>query len=181
MKIVTLIVMNGFGSVFLLVGCLCLANVPASGQEVLFSIERSLNKDQIVYFLHLDEKGCPKREDPISLLWLDNEHTGELVPVNWLKKKFGYGIQILSQTSDEVRFKFVSYEQKLFTLKKDVLGNYGVFATINNRMMKISHVFLKIEGGTFWKPNITEVTVTGFTESANTRILETFKPYFHAD
>jgi len=146
------------------------------GQDVLFTIERSLNEDQIVYFLHLDENGLLRKDEPISLKWLDNENSGELVPVNWIKKKFGYGIEIIQQEEEKVTFKFVSYDKKVFTVKKDASGNYGVFGKINDKRMKIRHIYLKMEGGTFWKPNITEVAVMGYHELANTHTKETFNP-----
>lgn len=168
--------MSRLKDIWFIVGFLLLSIVSVEGQEVLFTIERSLNNDQIIYFLHLDENGLPKDQDPIQLKWLDNEHTGELIPVNWLKKKFGYGVEILSQNGEEVTFKFVSYDKTYFTLKKDLWGNYGVFAQINAHMMKIKHVYLKIDGGSFWKPNITEVAVSGFNESANISVYETFNP-----
>ncbi|WP_166145816.1 DUF4833 domain-containing protein [Cyclobacterium plantarum] len=146
------------------------------GQQVLFTIERSLNEDQIVYFLHLNENGLPKKGEPISLKWLDNEKSGGLVPVNWIKKKFGYGLDIIQQEEDKVNFKFVSYDKKVFTLKKDASGNYGVFGKINDKRMKIRHIYLKMEGGTFWNPNITEVAVMGYHELANTHVKVTFNP-----
>jgi len=37
----------------------------------------------------LDEKGLPEKENAIQVKWLDNEKTGDLVPVNWIKKKLG--------------------------------------------------------------------------------------------
>lgn len=168
--------MRWFSGILFMMGVLVLSNVSAQTQQILFTIERSLNEDQIVYFLHLDENGQPARENPISLKWLDNENTGEMVPVNWIKKKFGYGIEILSHEEEQVTFKFVSYDKKQFTLKKDFFGNYGVFATINDRVMKIRHVYLEIDGGSFWKPNITEVSVMGLNELANTSVKETFNP-----
>jgi hypothetical protein len=168
--------MRGYIASLYVLFLIFLTNVSAHGQGVLFTIERSLNKDQIVYFLHLDENGLPEKEKPISLQWLDNENTGELVPVNWIKKKFGYGIEILSHKGDELSFKFVSYSKKRFLLKKDLFGNYAVFAKINEQMMKIRHIYLEMDGGSFWKPNITEVSVLGFHELANTSLKETFKP-----
>jgi hypothetical protein len=163
-------------SILFMFGTLPPLSISANGQEVLFAIERSLNKDQVIYFLHVDENGLLKSESPISLKWLDNERTGELTPVNWIKKKFGYGIEILTQEADEMTFKFVSYDEKIFTLRKDHHGNYGVFAEINDRMLKIRHIYLQIEGGSFWKPNITQVFVSGFNELANTIAIETFNP-----
>lgn len=168
--------MRWFTGILFLLGVLVFPDVSAQTQQILFTIERSLNEDQIVYFLHLDENGNPEKENPISLKWLDNEKTGELVPVNWIKKKFGYGINIISYDVEQVSFKFVSYDKKIFTLKKDLFGNYGVFAKINDRMMKIRHIYLEIDGGSFWNPNITEVAVMGFHELANTSIKETFNP-----
>jgi len=168
--------MNGIRNGLCILGFLMLTQVWAQEPQIIFTIERSLNEDQIVYFLHLDENGLLRQENPISLKWLDNEKTGELVPVNWIKKKFGYDVEILSHEGDRLTFKFVSYEKKIFTLKKDHFGNYGVFAKINERMMKIRHIYLEIDGGSFWKPNITEVAVMGFHELANTRIKETFNP-----
>jgi hypothetical protein len=168
--------MNRLKGIWFMTGFLLLSCVSVEAQGVLFTIERSLNKDQIIYFLHLDENGLPEAENPISLKWLDNEKTGELVPVHWIKKKFGYGIEILSQKEEEVIFKFVSYDKKYFTLKKDSWGNYGVFAQINNHSMKINQIFLKIDGGSFWKPNITQVSVRGVNELANLSVYETFNP-----
>ncbi|MEX0882629.1 MAG: DUF4833 domain-containing protein [Cyclobacteriaceae bacterium] len=165
-----------FAGLFSILFILFIPVFSSLGQEVLFTIERSLNEDQIVYFLHLDENGLPKKDEPISLKWLDNENSGQLVPVNWIKKKFGYGIHIIHQEVDRVEFKFVSYDKKVFTLKKDASGNFGVFAKINDNRMKIRHIYLKIEGGSFWKPNITEVAVMGYHELANTHTKETFNP-----
>ncbi len=157
-------------------GAALLPNVLAQSQQKLFTIERSLNEDQIVYFLHLDEKGLPLEENPIQIKWLDKEKTGELVQINWIKKKFGYGIEILSQNEEQITFRFVSYDKKVFTLKKDNSGNYNVFGTINNCPMKIEHIYLEMDGGSFWKPNITEVAVKGIHELANTRLIATFNP-----
>lgn len=168
--------MSRFIGILSVLGVLVLTNVSAQNPEILFTIERSLNEDRIVYFLHLDEKGNPAKETPISLKWQDNQNSGELVPINWIKKRFGYGIDILSHQGDQVTFQFVSYDKKIFTLKKDLFGNYGVFAKINERMMKIRHIYLEIDGGSFWKPNITEVAVMGLHELANTRMKETFNP-----
>ncbi len=165
-----------FNTFLILFGLLLLSHVSSKAQQILFTIERSLNKDQIVYFLNLDENGHLEKENPISLKWLDNEKTGELVPIDWIKKKYGYGIVILSQEAQELTFKFVSYDEKLFILKKDLFGNYEVFAKINDRMMKIRHVYLKIDDGSFWKPNIAEVSVLGVSEFANTEVKETFNP-----
>lgn len=85
--------MSRIKDIWFIVGFLLLSIVSVEGQEVLFTIERSLNNDQIIYFLHLDENGLPKDQDPIQLKWLDNEHTGELIPVNWLKKKLVMGLK----------------------------------------------------------------------------------------
>lgn len=166
-------------AVFLLLllgGAAFLPNALGQTRQKLFSIERSLNEDQIVYFLHLDEKGLPLEDNPIQIKWLDNEKTGELVQINWIKKKFGYGIEILSQNEDQITFRFVSYDEKIFSLKKDNSGSYNVYGTINNCLMKIDHIYLEMEGGSFWKPNITKVTVHGIHELANTRLIATFNP-----
>ncbi|MEX2511530.1 MAG: DUF4833 domain-containing protein [Cyclobacteriaceae bacterium] len=100
-----------FTGMFSILYLLFIPGFPSLGQQVLFTIEKSLNEDQIVYFLHLDENGLPKKDEPISLKWLDNENSGQLVPVNWIKKKFGYGIQIIHQEEDRVEFKFVSHDK----------------------------------------------------------------------
>ncbi|WP_375584497.1 DUF4833 domain-containing protein [Cyclobacterium xiamenense] len=168
--------MSGICNGLCILGFFMLNQVLAQDTQVLFTIERSLNEDQIVYFLHLDEAGLLRKENPVSLKWLDNQKTGELVPVNWIKKKFGYDIRILSHDGDRLTFKFVSYDKKIFTIKKDLFGNYAVFAKINERVMKIRHIYLEIDGGSFWKPNITQVAVMGFQELANTRIKEIFNP-----
>ncbi len=80
--------MRWFTGILFILGVLVLPDVSAQTQQILFTIERSLNRDQIVYILHLDVNRNPAKENPISLKWLDNEKTGELVQ-EYFKKEFG--------------------------------------------------------------------------------------------
>jgi hypothetical protein len=144
-------------------------------QEALFRIERSINYDQVLYFAQVDVNGQLIKEKPIELYWYYSEN-GNIKPVNWIKRKFGYGVNILEQNENEVKFQFVSYDKQDFTLKKNYAGYYKVFTCLNNRQIAISKIFVQIDGGSFWQPAISRVEIHGKDVTTGKTILELIKP-----
>jgi hypothetical protein len=143
--------------------------------KALFRIERSINNDQVLYFVRLDENSELNKDKPIEIYWLHKE-IEKIKPVNWIKKKFGYGVNILDQNKKELTFQFVSYDKLDFKLKKNKSGQYRVFACFNHREVELSRIFIHIDGGTFWKPAIPSVEIYGRNPATDKTILKIITP-----
>ena len=72
---------------------------------------------------------------------------------------------------------FVSYEKKKFFLIGDSEGKrYKAFMTINGKMAELKRIFIHLDGGTFWFPNIVDIEIVGKDPASQQEVIEHFKP-----
>ena len=55
-------------------------------------------------------------------------------------------------------------------------NKYHVFTTINNKDAILNRVFLKVEGGSFWIPNVVYLELKGIDVATGKEVMERFKP-----
>lgn len=91
-----------------------------------------------------------------------------------MQRKFAYGLESKSSNNpEEFELQFVSYKKLPLTLKKiDSDQKYHVFANINQKKIQIEKIFVRIEGGSFWLPNVKYAEITGIDASSNKIITE---------
>lgn len=88
-------------------------------------------------------------------------------------RKFAYGIESKTLDNEEFELQFVSYKKLPLTLKKiDSDQKYHVFVNVNQKRIQVEKIFVRIEGGSFWLPNIKYAEVTGIETSSNKTITE---------
>jgi hypothetical protein len=80
-------------------------------------------------------------------------------------------------TSGIYKLHFVSYKKQVFYLKRSLKDNqYKVYFILNNKEYLLQKLFVKIEGGTFWVPNVIYMELNGKDEYGGTTISYKFKP-----
>jgi uncharacterized protein YegP (UPF0339 family) len=117
--------------------------------------------------INTDRNGKIIAEEPISICWIYESKADAIENVPYLKKRFGYGVEILDKNAERVSFKFVSYDDLTFELKQNKSGKYKVFVLMSGTTMEIEDILVNIDGGTFWKPNVTQVIVNGYNYQSN--------------
>ena len=142
----------------------------------LFYVQRSPNTNTIVYELNADKNGKLNSEEPIHVYWIRYNEKGQKEELNYIQRKFAYGLTSKPLANDQYDIRFVSYKKFPLTLMKGNDGKYHIFATVNQKPMYITRVFLKIEGGSFWLPNVKYVEIKGIETSTGKEIVERFKP-----
>ncbi len=137
---------------------------PEGIKNMLFYIQRTINTNTIIYELNMNDNGELNLIEPIKMYWKDYATTGATEPLNFFQRKYAYGIDIKMIDSDKksFAFNFVSYKKKtLYLIKSLVDGKYSVFCQINNKLIPLTKIFVKIDGGTFWLPEVKYVELTG--------------------
>ena len=142
----------------------------------LFYVQRSPNINTIVYELNADKNGKLNTEEPIHVYWIRYGEKGQKEELSYIQRKFAYGLTTKALPNDQYDIRFVSYKKFPLTLMKGNDGKYHIFATVNQKPMYISRIFLKIEGGSFWLPNVKYVEIKGIETSTGKEIVERFKP-----
>jgi phosphatidylglycerophosphate synthase len=151
--------------------------VPSGNPNQLFYLQRTTNTNTIVCELNLDKKGIPDEESPVHVFWIRYPEGGIRKELNYIQRVFAYGIKSLPQGNGTYKLHFVSYKKQILTLMPSPKDNkYHVYATINQKQALLSRIFLKVDGGSFWAPNIVYMEMKGTDMATGKEIIERFKP-----
>ncbi|MFH6959201.1 DUF4833 domain-containing protein [Flavobacterium aquidurense] len=146
---------------------------PKNIDNMLFYIQRDPNVNTAIYTINYDENGKIDKSNPIKAYWIRYAEKGEIRDFNYMQRKYAYGIESKTVNNEEFELQFVSYKKLPFTLKKiDSDQKYHVFVSVNQKRIQVEKIFVRIEGGSFWLPNVKYAEVTGIDASSNKIITE---------
>ncbi|QKJ30903.1 DUF4833 domain-containing protein [Mucilaginibacter mali] len=142
----------------------------------LFYIQRDPNTNTLIYELNTDKSGNLDTDNPMHVYWIKYAEKGQREELNYIQRKFAYGITTKPIKNDEYDVRFVAYKKLPLNLQRSNDGKYHIFATIAKKQAILNRIFVKIDGGSFWIPNIIYVEMTGTDPSTGKEIAERFKP-----
>ena len=74
---------------------------------------------------------------------------------------------------EEYELNFVSYKKfPLRLVKSERAPGYEVYATVNQKKVILKRLYVHIEGGTFWAPNVKYIQVEGVNVSTGENMVE---------
>ncbi|MBL0328266.1 MAG: DUF4833 domain-containing protein [Bacteroidetes bacterium] len=152
---------------------------PQGIENMLFYIQRTINSNTIVYALNQNNDGSLNETEPIKVYWIKYEQGGKIDPLTYIQKNYAYGIKstLLDKEKKSYLIEFVSYHKRQFYLLKSKADNkYHVWGYFNNKLTILNNILVKIEGGTFWVPNIKYVEVKTMDPTVSEEITEIIKP-----
>ncbi|GGH00361.1 DUF4833 domain-containing protein [Pedobacter zeae] len=145
---------------------------PKNISNQLFYLQRDPNTNTIICQLNVDKHGVVNKDQPVNVFWMRYGDKGEKKELSYIQRKFAYGIISKNLGNDQFELRFTSHKKLPMYLNKSAADKkYHVFATINNKKMQIERIFLRIEGGTFWFPNVKYVEIKGFDASEPSKVL----------
>lgn len=146
---------------------------PKNIDNMLFYIQRDPNINTAIYALNYEENGKIDKSNPIKAYWIRYAEKGEKKDFSYIQRKFAYGIESKTLNNEEFELQFVSYKKLPLSLKKtDSDQKYHVFVSVNQKKIQVEKIFVRIEGGSFWLPNIKYAEVTGIDATSNKVITE---------
>jgi len=146
------------------------------GISRLFYVQRSSNANTIVYELKLGSNGQPDQDEPVHPYWIRYTEGGKKEDLSYIQRKFAYGVNSKALGNGKYDIRFVSYKKFPLTLMKGADGKYHIFATISQKQFIVNRIFVKIEGGSFWVPNVRYVEFKGTDPATGKEVTERFKP-----
>jgi len=100
-------------------------------------------------------------EEPVHVYWIRYTEQGQKQELNYIQRKFAYGISSTKIADEKYELYFVSYKKFKMRLMAGTDRKYHVFVSINNKEAILSKIYLHINGGSFWSPNVEYAEVTG--------------------
>jgi len=146
---------------------------PKNIDNMLFYIQRDPNINTAIYAINYQENGKIDKSNPIKAYWIRYAEKGVKKDFTYIQRKFAYGIESKAINNEDFELQFVSYKKLPLTLKKtDSDQKYHVFVNVNQKKIQVEKIFVRIEGGSFWLPNVKYAEVTGIDVASNKIITE---------
>ncbi len=145
---------------------------PKNVDNMLFYLQRDPNTNTLIYALNLKENGNIDASSPIQVYWIRYGEQGQKKDLGYIQRKFAYGIDTKALGGDKYEFRFVSHKKLPFYLQRTHDKSYHASVTINNHTIKVNRLFVRIQGGSFWLPNVKYAEVEGIDEATGKPIVE---------
>lgn len=149
---------------------------PKGIKNQMFYLQRDPNTNTIIYELNVNAKGEVNKVEPILVYWLRYDDNGEKKDLSYIQRKFAYGIQTKALGKDQYEIRFVSHKKiPMYLMQSKEDQKFHVYVTVNNKRIELSKIFVRIEGGSFWLPNVKYVELSGINTATNTPVVERIK------
>jgi len=150
--------------------------VPKGITNQLFYLQRDPNTNTIICELNVDTKGQVDQDSPVNVYWIRYQENKEKKELGYIQRKFAYGIESKSLGKDQYELRFVSHKKlPMYLVKSEGDNKYHVYVTVNKKKIQIERIFLRIEGGSFWLPNVKYAEIKGMNTATNSLITERIK------
>jgi len=146
----------------LLVTNLCFGNnhesypVPQKTNKLLFYLQRSHNKNTIVYELNTQADGTIDVKNPIKVSWIRFEEGGKRAELSFIQRR-AFGVKCrLADKSDKSDNSFIvqfnNFNKRDIRLVKTATGTYCALMKIDNETAELEDVFIKAENNAIGLP-----------------------------
>jgi hypothetical protein len=150
--------------------------VPAGIPNMLFYLQRDPDANTVVYQLNLTEQGALNEAEPVKAFWIRYGEKGQQKELNYIHRKLAYGLHFKRLGPERHEFRFVSHDNIRFELTKGKDGNFKVNCSIFDKPANLKKMYVRIEGGTFWVPNVRYVDFTGIEEATGKEVTRRYIP-----
>ncbi len=149
---------------------------PTGIANQLFYLQRDPNTNTIIYQLNVNAGGRLNWQEPVRVFWMRYAEGGQPKALNFVQRRFAYGLKVRQVEPDTFELRFVSYAKMPFYLvRSDADDQYRVYATIGRKRAVLKRIYVHIVGGSFWVPNVEYVELTGTDEATGADVTERIK------
>lgn len=148
--------------------------VPPHNPKQLFYLQRPANTNTLVYEVNI-ENNVLNKEKPIHVYWINYATNGQTEELNDIQRKYAYGVKTTDLGDNTFDFYLVAYKKLKLTLKEGEDKQYHAYATVNDKNMIITRIYLAVKGGSLFKPHIEYVELKGVDATNGVAIEEKIK------
>lgn len=143
-----------------------------SEPNMLFYLQRTPNENTVIYAVHQE-----LQREPIDIYWKRYQFDGRREELNYIQRTFAYGMKVKDK-GDRLEMRSVAYDKIPISVYKQANGELQdrAFIVVNDHAIILRRIFIAINGGTFWFPNVEYVEFSGNDPSTNALVVERFIP-----
>lgn len=115
--------------------------------NVVFYIQRSMNKNTVVYQAQLDENGKLAAKAPLKAFWRRFAGRGNKRGLKFFERKMAYGVSTSKKAPGQYSVKFAAYSKRHPILKLDKNGHPMLYERIGKREYKLIFAYVHLRSG----------------------------------
>ena len=144
--------------------------VPAD-PGMLFYVQHSINKNQIVYAARQGADGKLDRGEPVEAFWRRFDEDGRRRALSFFERVFAFGVRVSPLPDDRYRARIAGYQDRSVVVDLDDKGKPRGLLAVGSRMVRVVYAYAVADEGTFI-PKIHHVDVHGFDIATGEAIRE---------
>ena len=146
---------------------------------MLFYLQRTINRNTLIYELNYEATGEINSKEPIKVYWIDFEYGGGKSELTFAQRKFAYGVR--SNRIDKIKniyeISLVSYDHIKIRIAPYGSDNlYRAEIVIKDKIAILDKILIQIVGGTHVNPLISFIELTGHDPGTGALVSERIKP-----
>jgi hypothetical protein len=118
--------------------------VPQKNGKMLFYLQRSFNKNTIIFETELLADNKLNSDRPINMHWIRYEEDGRTSELSFFQRKI-FGMRCTSIDDSKSSFLLINSRMSMLKVivRKTALGNYKAYLEINKQMTELERIFIK--------------------------------------
>ncbi len=145
--------------------------IPPPHPNQLFYLQRTPNPNTVIYDLNMKD-GVVDSVNPIHVYWIRYGEKGQQAELSGIQRRYAYGLETKWLKKDQYEIRFLAYKKKALILKKGDDDQFHLNDTINQQEAVLTKVFLQIDGGPVFSPNIKYALLTGYDPATHKIVVE---------
>lgn len=127
----------------------------------LFYLQRDPDANTVIYQLNVVD-GVVDADEPVNVYWIRYAEGGTRKSLNFVQRTMAYGVSHKLLDNGDFELRLAAYKSKPLRLSYcEKSKEYKVYASINNREAKLDRIFVRIDGGSMFSPDIAYFELSG--------------------
>ena len=151
---------------------------PPKSDNMLFFLQRSHNRNTVIYELNLLGNGKLIKDKPVKYYWIRYEEGGKRSDLSFIQNQaYGLKCKLTDEKKDNYTLHFNHFKNRDIFLLVNSAGKHRAYMYINNELTELEKVFIKAEGYSNGKPlKIHFIEFQGISVESNKRTTERVFP-----
>lgn len=143
--------------------------------NMLFYLQRTPNENTVIYALRLTPEGTIAKDHPVDVYWRRFQEDGRRMELDFIQRTFAYGVRT-KDLGDKIEIRCIGHDKvPIYVYKHRIASQpYRAMVVVNDRAMFLDKIFLEIDGGTFWFPNVKYAEFSGSDPATGAPVVERY-------
>ena len=152
--------------------------LPPKSDKMLFYLQRSFNKNTIIFETEYLADSTLNIERPIKMYWRRYEEDGRIAELSFIQQKiFGLKCTSIDETNSSFLLVNSKFNKLEIVVKKSIEGSYKAYSKINNQLSELESVFIKATNNPLGIPILFEyIEVSGISTENGKKNIERIIP-----